>query len=169
MYQQTPNLMDARELQLLRQMFSRYDRDRDGYWSVADIRLALRALGRKTTRDTLRDIVWEVDGDGDGRLVFEDLVQMFCRVRAAPLSHEPTRLLNVVEFLMHDPDGSGTISIEDCVLLLSRRFSREITQADIHHFMIDVGSTADSHKRLSFSEFLRQLEIARMLRESCAS
>ncbi|KAH7826740.1 uncharacterized protein MONOS_11347 [Monocercomonoides exilis] len=115
-------------------------------------------------------MIWEIDSDGDGRITIEDVIDIFVRVRQNPLSPEPTRLLNTFEFLMHDPDDSGTLSVEQCVLILSRRFSREITQADIHHFMVDISSTADpTTSPITFSEFLRQLEVAKMLRFSSAS
>jgi len=51
----------------------------------------------------------EVDGDGDGRVSFQEIIDNFKRVRANPLSAEPTRLMNILEFLMHDRSESGSI------------------------------------------------------------
>jgi hypothetical protein len=43
--------------------------------------------------------------DNDGKITIEDIVSIFIRVRQNPLAPEPTRLLNIFEFLMHDTDG----------------------------------------------------------------
>jgi len=162
--------MEQEELDLLHRLLTKLDLNRDGHIEATDLKRALLQLGKKASQDTVRDIVWEVDSDSDGKLSFEGIVEIFLRVRANPLSHEPTRLLNILEFLMYDTQEQGTITVEQAILILSRRFSREITQADLHHFVLDnsSGATDPSKTRISFSEFLRQLDIARMLRQTCS-
>merc|ERR1711998_531125 len=38
---------------------------------------------------------------------------------------EPRKLFNVVEFMMHDEDSSGTIDMDECMEILFRRFGKE--------------------------------------------
>ncbi|KAJ4454703.1 putative outer dynein arm docking complex 3 [Paratrimastix pyriformis] len=160
---------EEEEFQLFASLFRKLDLNRDNYIDSNDMKRALLQLGKRASPDTIRDIIWEVDKDGDGKLSFDEIIAIFLRVRANPLSSEPTRLLNILEFLMHDTEERGTITVEQAILIMSRRFSREITQADLHHFVIDQASTTDPAKtRISFSEFLRQMDIARMLRQTCA-
>ncbi|KAA6397576.1 MAG: hypothetical protein EZS28_006895 [Streblomastix strix] len=162
--------MEADELTLLKNVFRKLDRSRTGMLGNSDLLGVINRLGKSTSKELLDNMIWEIDSDGDGKITVDDLVDIFVRVRQNPLSAEPTRLLNVFEFLMHDTDDTQTISVEQCVLVLSRRFSREITQADIHHFMVDISSTADpTTSPITYPEFLRQLEIARMLRFSSTS
>ena len=50
-------------------------------------------------------------------------------VSARPLSPqtglEPRKLFNVVEFMMHDKDSSGTIDMDECMEILFRRFGKD--------------------------------------------
>ena len=38
---------------------------------------------------------------------------------------EPRKLFNVVEFMMHDKDSSGTIDMDECMEILFRRFGKD--------------------------------------------
>ncbi|KAK2945650.1 putative outer dynein arm-docking complex subunit 3 [Blattamonas nauphoetae] len=157
--------MDSNEQQLLKNVFKHLDKEKTGLLGVKELSKPINKLGKKIPKETLQDMIWEVDSDGDGYITVDDMIKIFARVRENPLSPEPTRLLNVFEFLMHDTDNNGTITVEQCVLILSRRFSREITQADIHHFMVDISAQADpTTSPITFQEFYRQIEIAKMLR-----
>ena len=48
---------------------------------------------------------------------------------------EPRKLFNVVEFMMHDKDCSGTIDMDECMEILFRRFGKEQLEARVNEFM----------------------------------
>ena len=60
---------------------------------------------------------------------------MFYRVRHDKSGWEPRRLFNVVEFMMHDKDMSGTIDMDECMEILFRRFGKEQLEAKVAEFM----------------------------------
>ena len=76
---------------------------------------------------------------------------MFYRVRHDKSGWEPRRLFNVVEFMMHDKDMSGTIDMDECMEILFRRFGKEQLEAKVAEFM---QNDEDGDNDISFTEFL---------------
>jgi hypothetical protein len=71
---------------------------------------------------------------------------------------EPRKLFNVVEFMMHDKDSSGTIDMDECMEILFRRFGKdeleERTKAFFQH-------DTDGDNAISFAEFQKQMQSIR--------
>ena len=65
---------------------------------------------------------------------------------------EPRRLFNVVEFMMHDKDCSGTIDIDECMEILFIRFGKDMLETKVNEFM---ANDEDDNEHISFSEFLK--------------
>lgn len=106
-------------------------------------------------------MIWEVDNDGDGKVNFADVWTALQRVHADREGTEPDSLVNVVEFAMYDPGQTGTISCEECMLILSKRFDVKFSGADVRSFVLD--STVTDTKRVNYKEFLRQLAARKAL------
>ena len=75
----------------------------------------------------------------------------FQRVRADKSGWEPKKLFNLVEFMMHDKDASGTIDREECMEILFRRFGRDLLEEKVDEFM---QNDEDGDNDISFTEFL---------------
>ena len=75
----------------------------------------------------------------------------FYRVRLDKSGWEPRTLFNVVEFMMHDKDQSGTIDIDECMEILFRRFGKELLESKVNEFM---GKDEDGDNDITFTEFL---------------
>ena len=54
----------------------------------------------------------------------QEFQKMFYRTRDDPSGCEPRMLFNMVEFLMHDKNNSGTIDLDERVTLLYQRYGR---------------------------------------------
>jgi Ca2+-binding EF-hand superfamily protein len=158
--------LDLDEKAMVRSLFGLLDQNRTGRVVASDFHrlLSQRSLPNTFTRRELENLVWEVDSSGQGALTHDDFVSMFVRARADKTGYEPYKLLNIVEFLMYDKAGQGTISLEECILILSRRFGQtniQGIQADLRKFFLDCAGGRD--KRVSFEEFTRQVETRRIL------
>ena len=85
-------------------------------------------LGYKPRKQTeygvseVEDIIWEVDEDANGYIDWENFVQMYIRCRKDKSGKEPTRLYNLIEFMVCDKDGGGTMSEDECMEILFHRF-----------------------------------------------
>jgi len=112
---------------------------------------ALKKLAYKCKRTDVEDMIWEVDEDCDGLISWDEFKAMFYRVRHDKTGWEPRRLFNVVEFMMHDKDQSGTIDMDECMEILFRRFGKEQLEARVKEFM---KHDEDADDTISFTEFL---------------
>ena len=112
---------------------------------------ALKKLAYKCKRQDVEDMIWEVDEDCDGLISWDEFKAMFYRVRHDKSGWEPRRLFNIVEFMMHDKDQSGTIDMDECMEILFRRFGKEQLEARVNEFM---SNDEDADKLISFTEFL---------------
>ena len=63
---------------------------------------------------------------------------------------EPRKLFNVVEFMMHDKDSSGTIDMDECMEILFRRFGKDQLEERTNEFF---KHDTDGDIAISFAEF----------------
>ena len=114
----------------------------------------------------VKDLLWEADANGDGAIDLEDALALFQRVRQDRQGSEPYRMANLLEFLMHDTAGVGSVPLGTCLLLISKRFgeSRSEVQAKLRQFFVE--AQHDLSQQVSFREFERQIEYRRMLARS---
>lgn len=68
--------------------------------------------------------IWEVDDDADGRIDWEEFKGMFYRIRDDQSGYEPRKLFNVVEFIMHDKNYTGSIDLDEAVTLITVRYGK---------------------------------------------
>ena len=144
----------AQELENLERVFKLLDRKGDGKLDDAELLEHLKFLGfpaTKSTVATVGDMIWEVDEDRDGCVSWEEFRTMFQRVRADKSGWEPKKLFNLVEFMMHDKDASGTIDREECMEILFRRFGRDLLEEKVDEFM---QNDEDGDNTITFTEFL---------------
>ena len=111
----------------------------------------LKRLSYKCKKTDVEDMIWEVDEDCDGLISWEEFKAMFYRVRHDKTGWEPRRLFNVVEFMMHDKDQSGSIDMDECMEILFRRFGKDQLEARVNDFMTN---DENADKEISFTEFL---------------
>ena len=77
---------------------------------------------------------------------------------AAQTGLEPRKLFNVVEFMMHDKDSSGTIDMDECMEILFRRFGKEQLEEKTNEFF---KHDTDGDNAISFAEFQKQMQAIR--------
>lgn len=64
----------------------------------------------------------QVDEDANGYIDWENFVQLYIRCRKDKSGKEPKRLYNLIEFMVCDKDGGGTMSEDECMEILFHRF-----------------------------------------------
>ena len=138
-------------LQNLQRVFDNLDKKCDKKIDSEELYEYLRFLGFRCNMTNVKDLIWEVDEDSDGCLSWQEFKNMFYRVRNDKSGWEPRQLYNVVEFMMHDKDCSGTIDMEECMEILFRRFGKEQLEAKVNEFF---GQDEDGDNEVTFTEFL---------------
>ena len=147
----------------MKKAFLVLDENKDGFLGPLDVKRLCKRLGVRLTLNGIKDMIWEIDSDGDGFLDYGDLLDAFRRHRADVTCSEPKQLLDMIEFLMYDLRMTGSITTEEAMLIVSRRFRQNCSEADIRKFFIV--SRVDPKQAISFEEFKEQLNYRRMLYE----
>merc|ERR1711910_137111 len=60
----------------LREAFKIFDRDKDGYISMTELKKVASMLGTMLTKDELDEFMAEADKDGNGKLDYDEFVKM---------------------------------------------------------------------------------------------
>ena len=93
----------------------------------------------------------QVDEDGDRLIDWENFVNLYVRCRRDKTGCEPKRLFNLIEFMINDKDGGGTINEDDIMEVLYHRYGKDAMQKMTDEvFKHD----RDGDKELDFQEFL---------------
>lgn len=142
---------EAQELENLQRVFDRLDKKGDKKVDLDELADHLKFLGYKCKRNEVEDMIWEVDEDCDKCVNWEEFKSMFYRVRNDKSGWEPRRLFNMVEFMMHDKDCSGTIDMDECMEILFRRFGKDMLESKVNEFM---ANDEDGDHSITFTEFL---------------
>ena len=117
---------ESQELENLQRVFNILVKKEIGKITKEQLYKTLKSLHYPKLSDRIvEDLIWEVDEDCDGQLSWEEFKAMFYRVRHDKSGWEPRRLFNLVEFMMHDKDQSGSIDMDECMEILFRRFGKD--------------------------------------------
>lgn len=115
---------EAQELESLRRAFKRIDKKGDGSIDVEELLQELHFLDYKVKQSEVALTIWEVDDDADGAIDWDEFRTMYYRIQSDQTGYEPRKLFNVVEFLMHDKNFSGSIDVDECVTILYQRLGK---------------------------------------------
>lgn len=99
---------------------------------LKDLSEALKGLGRKCTRKEVEEIIWEVDEDLDGCISWDEMIKMYERnidPEGNKYGMEPFQFFLIVQFLMFDKDLVGTISVDETMDMLYRRYGKDKFEA----------------------------------------
>mmetsp|Transcript_9477 Transcript_9477/g.27698 ORF Transcript_9477/g.27698 Transcript_9477/m.27698 type:complete len:240 (-) Transcript_9477:225-944(-) len=142
------------ELENLRRVFVAMDVDCDGQISESDISRTLRTFSYTPRKGEVADMIWEVDEDADRHVSWAEFELMFMRCRSDKTGLEPRKLFDVVEFMMHDKDGSGKVSFDECMEILYRRFGKEMLEERTNDFF---KADLNGDNEIDFAEFQKQM------------
>lgn len=53
-----------------------FDKDGDGYITAVELKLVMKQLGEELSQEQLSDMMREADGNGDGRIDFNEFCKM---------------------------------------------------------------------------------------------
>ncbi|GFR92474.1 calmodulin [Elysia marginata] len=89
-----------------KEAFSLFDKDGDGTITTQELGVVMRSLGQNPTEAELRDMVNEVDADGNGTIEFTEFLTMMAKKMKESDTEEEIR----DAFRVFDKDGNGFIS-----------------------------------------------------------
>ena len=149
---------EQKELESLRRVFEQLDKTKQGKIGFKELNDQLIKLDYRAKRVEVEDMIWEVDEDCDHCVSWDEFKLMFHRCRNDRTGLEPRKLFNVVEFMMHDKDSSGTIDMDECMEILFRRFGKDQLEERTNEFF---KHDTDGDNAISFAEFQKQMAAIR--------
>ncbi|XP_008197239.1 neo-calmodulin isoform X2 [Tribolium castaneum] len=118
-----------------KEAFMLFDKDEDGTITMAELGVVMRSLGQRPTETELRDMVNEVDQDGNGTIEFNEFLQMMSKKLKDADGEEELK----EAFRVFDKNNDGLISsneLRHVMTSLGERLSEEevddmIKEADL--------------------------------------
>lgn len=126
--------------------------------AAIDLMEALKALGKKSTKKEVEDMIWEVDENLDGAVDWEEFHLMFQRNIKDKTGLEPFQLFNVVQFMMYDRTNSSSISVDETMHMLYARYGKDRLEAEMKALFGD-DLKADGDGCLTFTQYLKAVNV----------
>lgn len=133
-----------------------------------DVARVLQFLGQRPNRNFVSLIIWEVDDDLDGHVNYDEFLTMYRRcivseslARAHGLEPrlEPSKLFNLVQFLMYDKTFKGRVTVEETLQILFVRHGRDRLDEEIKAIFGDEEKNKDgSDKEITFGEYVEKIQ-----------
>lgn len=95
------------QIEDFKEAFSLFDKNGDGYISSKELGIVMRSLGQNPSEQELKDMINEVDADGNGSIDFEEFIHMMARNMKNPVDEEVELRES---FKVFDKNGDGYIS-----------------------------------------------------------
>lgn len=129
----------------------------EGKISSRDLHITLETLRHEVQKFEVEDMIWEVDEDLDHMVSWEEFRLMYQRVRTDKTGLEARKLYNVVDFVMHDNDVDGYVTLDECFAIMFMRHGKNFGEEDIKKLFASANSaqSAGHGNRVSYDDFLR--------------
>ncbi|XP_055339960.1 calmodulin-beta-like [Paramacrobiotus metropolitanus] len=115
--------------------FTLFDKDGDGMITSAELGIVIRALGQRPTESQLREMVREVDDNGNGTIEFNEFLRMMSRKMKET---DPDQELREA-FRVFDRNNDGFISV-----------------GELRHVMINLGEKLSDDE---YEEMIREADL----------
>lgn len=130
--------------------FNLFDKDKDGTITTQELGTVMKSLGQYPSENELRDLISEVDTDGNGVIDFKEFLGMMARRMRDPDSEEELR----EAFKVFDKDGNGYISASELKQVMAS-LGEKLTTDELNEMMLEADLNGDG--QISFDEFAKMM------------
>mmetsp|Transcript_36941 Transcript_36941/g.54205 ORF Transcript_36941/g.54205 Transcript_36941/m.54205 type:complete len:197 (+) Transcript_36941:81-671(+) len=138
------------EMDLLHRTFNHMDIDSDGKISLSDLHAVCAKLNYTPAKGELETMIWEVDETLDSTVGWDEFSLSYRRVRSDTTGLEPRALYSIIDFLMHDGNMDGAVSVDEARQLMYMRHGNSMDEA-----LVDALFQQAAGSHVSLVEFLR--------------
>jgi len=138
--------LTSSQLENLKEAFALFDKDGDGSITSKELGEVMKNLGQTPTEDDLKDLVNEVDGDGDGTIDFEEFVIMMSKTINIEESGEEFREV----FDLFDKNGDGKISAQELGEVM-KTLGEDLSEEEVNNMIREGDINGDGE--IDYEEF----------------
>ncbi|KAK4430155.1 putative calcium-binding protein CML16 [Sesamum alatum] len=143
---------DTDQLKQLKDIFDRFDMDRDGSLTQLELAALLRSLGLRPTGDQIHILLAKMDANGNGFIEFEELVEAILPDIDEQVLINQEQLMKV--FRSFDRDGNGYITAAELAGQMAK-MGQPLTYNELTEMMQEADTNGDGV--ISFNEFANVL------------
>jgi len=133
-----------------RNAFNMFDKKKDGVITLKELSNVLRSLNLDPTEEEIKEMIDEVDLDGNGEIDFEEFVTLMNR-RSKETDIEE-EVLNA--FKVFDKDGNGLVSITELRHIMTE-LENGFTEEEIDDLLLESDDDGDGF--ISYAEFIKNM------------
>ena len=139
--------LSAEDMAEFKSAFSFFDKNGDGTITTGELGTVLRSLGQNPTEKELKDMVKELDEDGNGKIDFEEFLSIAKKMSRAKESDEEL----MEAFKVFDRDGDGFITAAELRHIMSN-LGETLTDQEVDEMIRE--SDVDGDGRINYAEFV---------------
>ncbi|KAH6674060.1 calmodulin [Plectosphaerella plurivora] len=127
----------------LKEVFKIFDRDGTGDISPLELQAAMTSLGLKPSLAEVKEMIREIDTDGDGQIDFNEFLDIMASP-SRPLGDSKDELVSA--FQVFDKDGSGSVSpseLRSVLISLGQKHTDEEIDEMVKHADLDGNGSID--------------------------
>ncbi|KAM3147209.1 EF-hand domain [Paramecium bursaria] len=138
------------DLQEFKEAFALFDKDGDGTITIKELGMVMRSLGINPTYKDLKEMIREVDFDGNGMIDFNEFLSLMAKkLRDTDLEEE-----YITAFKIFDQDGDGTLSAQELKHVLIN-MGEKVSDQDVNDLIKEFDSDKDGY--ITLEEFIKLL------------
>ena len=133
-----------------KEAFALFDKDGDGTITTKELGTVMRSLGQNPTEAELRDLINEVDADGNGTIDFPEFLNLMARKMQDTDSEEELK----EAFKVFDKDGNGFISAAELRHVMTN-LGEKLTDEEVDEMIRE--ADVDGDGQVNYDEFVKMM------------
>jgi len=142
--------LSEEQISEFKEAFSLFDKDNDGTVTTHELGTVMRSLGQNPTEAELKDMINEVDADGNGTIDFPEFLTMMARKMRATDSEEEIK----EAFKVFDKDGNGYISAAELRQVMTS-LGEKLTEKEVDEMIREADIDGDG--QINYDEFVKMM------------
>ncbi|CAO1367863.1 unnamed protein product [Diamesa serratosioi] len=141
------------QIAILKNAFNSFDREKSGSISTETVAEILRLMGQPFNKQTLDEMIEEVDEDKSGRLEFEEFIILAAKFIVEEDDEAMAKELREA-FRLYDKEGNGFIPTS-CLKEILRELDDQLSNTELDGMVAEIDS--DGSGTVDFDEFMEMM------------